>query len=336
MPSLLNKLPGAHKVYRLKDFFIERLNLIVERLDELFVLESGLRSLMTDTAYLLQSSAQLIKMQANLQAELRYKPTIQTTEYGLLNPETGLINYLYSFLPSRVALDVGANVGEVTERLLETGYLVHAFEPFPPVYENLLKKLNGRQNFRAHNIALGREDSSLELHVAADRSGSNRYKDFTQFSSLTTHSMPADLVFTETVKVNVRSLSSLAARKEIPQEIGILKIDTEGYELPVIRGMGDLKPAVVLAEFWDVDFPFGASAAYNHLPSMVKEMRSRDYPWYIVLYRLYGSSDVCYYANRPESLPKSWGNVVFFQDFTLFSEAQRWCSAVLKLTYFSD
>ena len=96
----------------------------------------------------------------------------------------------------------------------------------------------------------------------------------------------------------------------IPRDVGLLKIDTEGYDLEVIRGMDDLRPHVLVSEYWAADFVFGQSGTLNRLDEMVKEARERGYRWFIVLYRHAGSERVSFYCNYDKSVSNSWGNVV--------------------------
>jgi FkbM family methyltransferase len=272
-----------------------------------------------------QFSAERVK---RIVAEIRANPA----DFGLLNPEAGLMAHLYSYLPATVAIDVGANRGGITERLLNAGYEVYAFEPYAPMFEILQKALGARS--RLHNIAIGSADMSMRLHIAQDMSPDRRYKDPSQLSSLIEHPMPDDLPFVSAVEVRVRSLRSLAEEGLVPRDIGLLKIDTEGYDLEVIRGMGNLRPHVLVAEYWAPDFVFGQSGALNRLDELVQEVRERGYRWYIVFYRLAGSDRVSYYCNYDQSVSNSWGNVFFFQEREHFLRALDWCSATLPATYF--
>jgi FkbM family methyltransferase len=267
-----------------------------------------------------------------LAAEIRTNPA----DFGLLNPEAGLMAHLYSYLPVTVAIDVGSNKGAIAERLLDAGYEVYAFEPFLPVFEELQSGLGSRARFKARDIAIGSTDTVMKLHIAQDLSPEGKYKDPGQLSSLIPHSMPSDLPFTTAVEVSVRSLKSLAADAMIPRDVGLLKIDTEGYDLEVIRGMDDLRPHVLVSEYWAADFVFGQSGTLNRLDELVKEARERGYRWFIVLYRHAGSERVSFYCNYDKSVSNSWGNVFFFQDRELFLHAMEWCSAVLPATYFNS
>ncbi len=128
----------------------------------------------------------------------------------------------------------------------------------------------------------------MTLHVATDLSKDKKW-DTSLFHSLVEHAMLEDLQFSETVPVEVRSLESLQRQGEIPNGAGVLKIDTEGFDLEVIRGMGDGRFQVVMTEFWDPDHPFGRSG-HGRLENLVTAMKGRGYGWHIVIYHLDESS----------------------------------------------
>jgi FkbM family methyltransferase len=278
--------------------------------------------------------SQLADTSAVFENELVRQVCVETGEYGLTNPETGLFSFLYSYLPDRGALDIGANHGSVSELLLKAGFEVYAFEPQPEVYDKLVRRLGNSKGFHAFPLALGSRDGEMPLHLATDVSAGKTYEDASVYSSLKRHPMPADLPFTEARTVMVRTLAGLHGTGTLPQDIGLVKIDTEGYDLEVVRGMGERRYPVVAAEFWDSEIPFGGSDQLYTLDSLVGEMRRRDYCWHIVLYRIWGQNQSGFYCNRDKSIPKTWGNVIFFRDYGIFAQAQSWCSAVLPRTYF--
>ncbi|MCA2910948.1 MAG: FkbM family methyltransferase [Microcystis sp. M034S1] len=263
----------------------------------------------------------------------KYKVIIDQKYFQDLDIE--LMTYLYSYLPHRLAVDIGANRGDVSSRLLQAGYQVYAFEPFPAVIDKLKNRLGDHPNFRLFPFALGSENQTQELHIATDETPDNTYQDASFYSSLTKHSLSEGLVFTDTIPVTVKTLASLHDAEELPKDIGLVKIDTEGFDLEVIKGMGNYRYPVVVAEFWDKNFPFGRSGAMNQLPDLVKAMKERDYHWHLVIYRIWGSSDVSYYCNSAYSLDNSWGNVFFFQDYHVFHQALLWSASVMPATYFS-
>jgi FkbM family methyltransferase len=262
-------------------------------------------------------------------------PAVQTGRYELLNPEVDLLAHLAPHIPARTAIDVGANIGQMSTPLLDLGFEVHAFEPFPPVFERLRQRLSGRPGFFPHSSALGPADGEMDLYLATDRSGGAYGGGTTLYSSLVVHAMPPDLPLSSSVRVPVRSLASLHRAKEVPEDVGIVKIDTEGYDLQVIRGMGEHRYSLVMAEFWDPEMEFGKAGALNRLEDLVSEMRGRGYAWHVVLFRVWGEGGVGYYCNRSASVERSWGNVLFFRDHGLFEHARRWCAASVPEARFS-
>ena len=273
-----------------------------------------------------------------------YKFKVVTNQSNFQGIEVELMCYLYSYLPYPSALDIGANQGDVTERLLQTGYEVYAFEPFLPVVEKLKNRLSNFSNLHVFPLALGAINEERELHLVGDQNLVNDPNsqplypdaDYTLLSSINIHSLPEGMVFTETVPITVTTLETLHQQQQVPSEVGLVKIDTEGFDLQVIQGMGDYRYPVVVAEFWDEKFPFGEFGADNRLPSLVEAMKLRGYHWFIVIYRVFPNNEVSFYCNHLISVGSSWGNIFFFQEHSIFSEALKWCSSVMPATYFSN
>jgi FkbM family methyltransferase len=133
--------------------------------------------------------------------------------------------------------DVGANVGQSA---LEFGGLfpeatVWSFEPFEEPYVELERATRGRR-VRCFRLALGAEPATVE--VAPDA-----------------HSVQSSLIpagtgsGTATETVEVTTIDAFAAEHGIDR-IDLLKIDTEGYELEVLKGAEESlrRGAVTLVE----------------------------------------------------------------------------------------
>jgi FkbM family methyltransferase len=327
-------------------------DLIFEKLDQLITHSEGILTATTSSlendssmleamAHLIQRNTEALvlllertdRIQQYLNAlspELVNKRTMDYKSYDRVEIE--LMGYLYSFLPSRIAVDIGANIGEVSEHLLEVGYQVIAFEPFPPAFTQLNERLSRFKDFQCHQLALGRNNTEAQLHIAKDLTSVNHYKDSTLYSSLLKHSMPNDLQFFDAITVQVRSLESLHHNQEIQEDIGLLKIDAEGFDLEIIRGMGNYRYAVVVAEYWDKNMLFALEGTKNQLDEIVAEMRSRGYHWHIIIHRDEGRNNIGFYCNSPHSIDNSWGNVFFFLDRSVFIQAMDWCSLNLPKT----
>jgi FkbM family methyltransferase len=133
-----------------------------------------------------------------------------------------------------VAFDVGANAGMTALRYARwwPGATIHAFEPFPTAYAQLRDAVAGLPDVTPVNMALGAEPGQVE---ATDGP-------VTRGNSLRVADGPV-------VTVEVTTLDAYCAAHGIGP-IDLLKIDTEGYELDVLRGGANTLPRTraVLAE----------------------------------------------------------------------------------------
>jgi FkbM family methyltransferase len=128
-----------------------------------------------------------------------------------------------------VFMDVGANVGEYTRCLQEQfpNALIYAFEPHPKNFARLCERKNA--NLRLYNLGLGEKKGILRLYDRADYDGS-------------AHASLYEEVITEihkrivkAVEVQVDTLDNVAENNNV-RHIDLLKIDTEGHDLAVLRG----------------------------------------------------------------------------------------------------
>jgi FkbM family methyltransferase len=116
----------------------------------------------------------------------------------------------------RLTLDIGANVGVMAQALAFHGYRVEAFEPQPALYEILKMNFGGK----CHNVAVGREQGTAVMPVVS-------YNQSNNFGALQC-GFRGPLGGLE---VQVIPIDSLAYT-----DVGLMKIDVEGYEEEVLRG----------------------------------------------------------------------------------------------------
>jgi FkbM family methyltransferase len=135
--------------------------------------------------------------------------------------------------PGMVFFDVGAHFGffsMLAARLVGPAGKVHAFEPTPSTFEMLTSNLSGRPNVTLVNAAVSDKDTTLTFH------------DFglghSAFNSLYGGKLStADRAAAQgrEIRVNCRSLDSYCDETRVDPDL--LKIDTEGAEPDVLRGM---------------------------------------------------------------------------------------------------
>jgi FkbM family methyltransferase len=150
----------------------------------------------------------------------------------------GLMQGILSMLePGDVVFDCGANVGDVTAPLAETGATVHAFEPDPYAFGQLSKRVAGMENVILHNVAVGVTAGSVQLMRAAN------FDDNPKGGSVKSTVIPGGRNINEaagaTIDVQMIALPEMirAEAARAGGRIAFLKMDIEGAELDLLEHM---------------------------------------------------------------------------------------------------
>lgn len=142
--------------------------------------------------------------------------------------ETKVLSFMQSLVkPGMVIYDIGANIG-IHSLILACEHpdcQVHAFEPETLNFWKLLRniELNKLKNITAHPIAAGAKREIRYLSLQGYLSGLGQHSLQKTVSSLTT-------------PVEVWGLDSYIRKQKIPRP-DLVKIDVEGFELQVLKGM---------------------------------------------------------------------------------------------------
>lgn len=164
---------------------------------------------------------------------------------GVLNYEddaiSGEVHFIEQLLPlyideaTPVIIDAGANVGDYTKYLLSAhpNASIHAFEPNPKTYAKLEQALSGTTVI-TENRGLGATDATLKFYDRVDRDGSSGHGTLYREVIEGIHEEKA-----VELEVSITTLDAYAKAKQI-ESIKLLKIDTEGHELEVIKGAAEL------------------------------------------------------------------------------------------------
>ena len=137
---------------------------------------------------------------------------------------------------SGVIIDGGANVGEATRALRRhfPGAAIHAFEPVAQAFAELEHAAHDTDAI-PHRLALGDRPGTTTINV-----NKNLWTCSLLDANDRGHAFHAD--WCETVRreeVSVVRLDEWARDRTIT-ELAILKLDLQGFELPALRGAGDL------------------------------------------------------------------------------------------------
>jgi FkbM family methyltransferase len=162
----------------------------------------------------------------------------------------------------RTVFDVGANDGQTVRRFARTfpHADLYSFEPDPATFQRLVAAAGGLPKTQLFNLALGREAGEASLfRFAFDETNSLLRK------AAGAESYVADAGFlreTGTIPVKVSTIDAVCEASGISR-IDLLKIDTQGYEVEVLRGAERmLRSAVVPLVYAEVCFV----ACYENQP----------------------------------------------------------------------
>jgi FkbM family methyltransferase len=130
------------------------------------------------------------------------------------------------FRPATI-VDVGAHVGSAALyfRHVYPGARILSFEPSPASFEYLSRNVRGESGMEIRRVAVGAEDSRMQLWAGA-------------YSSMQASLLPTEESGRESVTVEVRAIGPLLGELGVDR-ISILKVDTEGMELPILRALDD-------------------------------------------------------------------------------------------------
>ncbi len=128
-----------------------------------------------------------------------------------------------------VVIEVGANIGYyalIESRLVGEKGRIYAVEPSPYNVDNLKRniKLNNIKNIEVFELAIGDKDGVAELNVSPH-------------SNLNSLIRQDNKKIIEAIKVKVMALDNFLKDKKLPD---FLRMDVEGYEASILKGMGKL------------------------------------------------------------------------------------------------
>jgi FkbM family methyltransferase len=164
-------------------------------------------------------------------------------------------------------VDVGAHIGFHTlvarHFIGETGQVI-AVEPQPYNCQKLLAnwRANGFENLALYVAAVGERDTTIRLHQQVE----------TDTTRLTMCLEPVNDE-TRTFYVPLKRLETIFNEQRV-KHVRLLKIDVEGYELEVVKGLGPFSPAVdnIILEVLDT-----SSAPTPRSLALIETLKSLDY-----------------------------------------------------------
>ncbi len=146
-------------------------------------------------------------------------------------PLAARLRQLFARHAIETVIDVGANQGQYRDFLRnQVGFTgrIESFEPTPELVARLHEKARGDRDWTIHPIALGGAEGELQLNLMQE-TVLNSFRQPTQVSS------GFGGVILGTTMVPVRTLDSVFGDR-VGLERTYLKLDTQGYDLEVLKG----------------------------------------------------------------------------------------------------
>lgn len=155
-------------------------------------------------------------------------------------PEAKLIDWATQFIAhDEIFVDVGAHVGTWAQHFALKCKLVHAFEPQRSTYERLRDgvKIAKLGNVTCHDVALG-GSGEIDLHVVSVDGGGSTLRHRPELGAV----------------LAVEQVHCVQLDDFEFENVGLIKIDAEGYEIDILRGAAktlERNRPTLLLEAWD-------------------------------------------------------------------------------------
>jgi FkbM family methyltransferase len=138
-----------------------------------------------------------------------------------------------------VVLDIGANIGQFVSEIRNeysfSGKII-SFEPITAVFSELEKNCKNDKNWIGYNFALGNK-SCTEIINISKHAPSSSIRQFNEDYI----SDKLSLVTTDQEEIQVKKLNEIFPELNLDSGSKILlKVDTQGYEMDVLKGCGEL------------------------------------------------------------------------------------------------
>lgn len=181
--------------------------------------------------------------------------------------------------PGMVAVDVGANIGEITmaaaNRVGPSGK-VFAFEPMSPLFARLQEHVESNNLDQVTTVQCGLSDQTGSAQLF---SASETFHDGTEHKGLgTLYSSTARATPSEIIKID--TLDRFIEDNDLAQ-VDLIKIDVEGAELPVLKGasnvLGRFHPYLIIEIQDEASEQAGYKAA-----DILELLEQLDYRFYTI------------------------------------------------------
>ena len=197
----------------------------------------------------------------------------------------------------KIVVDIGAHKGEFLKHIkkIKSVRKIYSLEPQKKVYGDLLKEIDNKKFF-AYNIAISNRNGKQKMQIndfsmTSTLSKVNENSIYYKIKNLIIGNKKKNFEYIKTEKLD------LFTKKRKLNKIDLLKVDTEGHELNVVKsGLKTLKKTkYLLIEFRQNDLYLNYSSQALHkivLKNNFKLVKKFKFPMFSMEDRLYKNSSI--------------------------------------------
>jgi FkbM family methyltransferase len=179
---------------------------------------------------MIKQSLKKISMSFGLYGPLRRLHRRLLDKDGLRRFRNNVALYAPFISPGDLCFDVGSNIGEKTEAFLKLGARVVAFEPQPYCARETSGRCGPSRRLTTVETAVGASPGKLPMYVCNFSAVSSMVPDWAKN-------------IREIIQVRVMTLDQAIDHYGLPR---FCKIDVEGYEMEVLRGLNHAIPVLTI------------------------------------------------------------------------------------------
>jgi FkbM family methyltransferase len=201
------------------------------------------------------------------------------------------IKYLLHGADLELVIDVGANIGETVHEVLKyfPKSRIYCFEPIPSTFKRLTEEIGVYSNVFPFNMAIGDQPSTLSMLA----------QPLAQTNTLIFDLEEAREYDSEMVDVKIETLDQFCLTNNI-KKISLLKVDTEGYEMKVLRGAEQLLSSDCIDYILiECEFLKRPGEPHGDFAEILNHLQSFQY------------NVVSFYTGGVDNLGWIWGDVLF-------------------------
>jgi len=161
---------------------------------------------------------------------------IKVNENWMLNPNSIDANndLVFDVLkPGDIAIDCGANVGEVTAKMAKKGAIVYAFEPNPFAFKVLSERFKNNENVILINKGVWDKKHMMPLYF--HKNNESNPEKYSVSSSILEHKRNVD----KDNFIDIELIDLHEFIMDLNTDIAILKLDVEGAEIKILNKLID-------------------------------------------------------------------------------------------------